>query len=657
MTADATPRSEHRSLIADRFAIDTARPLADVGGGLAAFVVSDREQPTAELMAVQARPWWPPRAQALSDLAGTSIDGLLGPLGHGPGVAGGRAEYFVVCKAPACPSLARAPRPWLEAELVDCLIRPAVRTLEALQTRGVTHRAIRPDNVFRAGPGQPVVLGSAWAAPPASLQPALFEPPYSAMCLAAGRGEGSAADDIYALGVLMVVMALGRLPLAELDAAGVVRAKLDRGSFAAIAGNARLPGIVADLARGMLAEDPEHRPPLALLADLTAARSRRVAARPIARAQQSLRMGEETIWNARGLAYALAMRPEEGLPVLRDGSAVRWLRRGVADPGLVVRLEERIRVANSEAGSDALAAPAILAMQAVAMLDPLAPLCWRGIAIWPDGIGPAIAAAQTDAPDTRDKLEHLVSLEAPRLWGASRADRFGTASRRNEATKHRAMLRLGGHEFGRLRLLYCLNPLLACASPLLAGDCVARLADLLPALEAAAARADHKSALPADHHVAAFVNARAEQPIERDLQGSGTEAMFAQLRLLARLQARYPQPLPALASWLAAYADMLVAEWKNRPRREQVKAELERLASGGQLGAMLELVDDRAALEQDAAAAAEAAEALIDADAEFRLIEDGAEARAELARRLGQEITAGLGLATLVAVLGFAALG
>ena len=54
-------------------------------------------------------------------------------------------------------------------------------------------------------------------------------------------------------------------------------------------------------------------------------------------------------------------------------------------------------------------------MQAVSVLDPLAPLCWRGIAVWPDGLGPALAAAHEAAPEIADRIEEIVEVEAARI--------------------------------------------------------------------------------------------------------------------------------------------------------------------------------------------------------------------------------------------------
>lgn len=220
-------------------------------------------------MALRVQPGRPPRAGMMEALAGQTDSGLLLPLAHGS--VGD--SYYVVCPAPPGPALSQSQRPWSEAELLEQLLRPAAQALAMLAGRGVTHRAIRLENLFRAHPGAPVVLGAAWAAPPASLQSAIYEPPYVGQCSPVGRGNGNIADDVYALAVVMLALATGRVPMAGLDDASVLRQKLDVGSFQALAGGTRPPPLIADLARNMLAEDPEHRPPPDMLADPVAARA------------------------------------------------------------------------------------------------------------------------------------------------------------------------------------------------------------------------------------------------------------------------------------------------------------------------------------------------------------------------------------------------
>src|SRR4029077_1269189 len=95
----------------------------------------------------------------------------------------------------------------------------------------------------------------------------LSEPQCSAICLPPGGGEGSIADDVYSLGVLLLCLVLGRAPLASLDEGAIIRRKLVMGTYAALAGDERLPPIIGDLVRGILAEDPEHRPTPTLLLD------------------------------------------------------------------------------------------------------------------------------------------------------------------------------------------------------------------------------------------------------------------------------------------------------------------------------------------------------------------------------------------------------
>ena len=252
-------------LIAGFYRIDPTRQAPVLQGGFRAYAVFDRREPATQLIAVEAKPDQPVRPRITLARSGPPVPHAVLPVDYGPGQDGtGRPGWFVIGEMPPGTPLGLA-TPWREGELMTCVLAPAAAALEALQQRGLTHRAINPDNLFRAAPRDLATLGPFWTAPPASLQPALFEPPYMARCMPSGRGEGSIADDVYALGVTLLALFLGHLPMAGLDEAAVLRRKLELGSFAALTADIPLPPLLSDLLRGMLAEDPDHRPSPALL--------------------------------------------------------------------------------------------------------------------------------------------------------------------------------------------------------------------------------------------------------------------------------------------------------------------------------------------------------------------------------------------------------
>ncbi len=647
-------------LIGGAFAVLADRPLLGLGGGCPAFAVLDHRGGRNGLIAVQSRLEAPPRAAVLSALGNIPVEGVVSPLAHGPAPGpGGVPAWFVICSAPPGPPVwgeAAAGPAWREAELLNCLLRPAAAALERLHARHVTHRNIRPANLFRATSGAPVTLGCGWAAPPASLQPALFEPPYTATCLPNGRGEGSLADDVYALGVTLLCLAIGRLPMEGLDDDAIVRRKLEVGSFAALVGEERLPSGIADIIRGMLAEDPDHRPPPVLLADPAAARARRVAARPAQRAQVALDMDAGPVWNARVLAHSIATNPEQGARLLRSGVVDRWLRRSLGDSALAARLDEARRQRGGDTAAEEARADALLVTRAAAALDPLAPLCWQGMRLWPDALGPVLAGAGNDEVRCHS-LQEMIDAEALAAWAAMRPERGDPLPLRGEAHQLRALMRAKGPGGGLRRLRYALNPLLRCTSPSLEGRMVVRLADLLTSLEAAAANPSQP--LPIDAEIAAFMAARHEQRIDGDLAllATGDRAALAQLRLLAALQQRDRiVALPGIAAWLKPQLIPALAVWHSRQRRTVMQGALEDAGKAGNLPGMLAVIEDPTQREIDAREAKVAADGVAAIDAELaRLLSQNA-ARTETARRIGEECALAsalccLAVATMAAVL------
>ena len=67
--------------------------------------------------------------------------------------------------------------------------------------------------------------------------------------------------------------------------------------------------LIGDLVRGMLAEDPEHRPPPALLLDPASARAVALPRGRLAGRRSAITLAGSEVWDARSLALALAVDP------------------------------------------------------------------------------------------------------------------------------------------------------------------------------------------------------------------------------------------------------------------------------------------------------------------------------------------------------------
>jgi hypothetical protein len=646
--ADDALLARSTSLIAGRFAVDTSHPLPDAGGGIEACLALDRMASDGRRVALAVSRSASPRDRALRDLT-DPIDNLMTPIGHGVApLAGGKGEkYFIICtQAPGAP-LSATLHAWQDKSLMDLALRPIARVLDVLSERQVTHRAIRLNNVFQASRGQPVTLGAAWAAPPAMHQPAVFESPYSAMCHPAARGAGTIADDVYALGVLLLTLATGAVPMVGMDDATVIRWKIELGSFAALTRDRPVSGLFADLLHGMLADDPEHRPTPAQLLDPGSLRGRRAASRPPRRSQTPLLLNDIAVFDARMLAYALLVDYKKAFQFIANGMVTQWLRRGLGDATLATQIEDLVRQRTTDTRSGPLSDP-LLVMYTISAISPRMPLCWRGIGLWPDGLPGLLAEG------IAGQAEHLVASEEL-LFGdvAGSWVRFESRPGRPEPPDVEPHHAPANNPSGLPRLFYELNPLLPCRAAGMETVWIGDISALMRFFEHIAAKAGDTLI---DLHLGAFIAARADRKSSAQadsLAVARTADGFrrAEVTLLRDLQLRYhTDPMPELAKWAASRLQPDLERWHNRPRRAAMQVRLESLAQAGQLSRLLELTGDAAARAQDLAGAVRAQNELAAIDAEVALI--GAEDRQRLAdaERYGQAITGGIGLTALILI-------
>jgi hypothetical protein len=505
--------------------------------------------------------------------------------------------------------------------------------------------------MFQAVAGQPVTLGAAWAAPPAMHQPALFESPYHAMCEPAARGDGTIAEDVYALGVLLLVLATGKLPLANLDDTALIRWKLDLGSFVALSRDSTMSGFTSDLVRGMLAEDPEHRPPPSLLLDPANARARRVAARPARRSQRPLMLGDMAVFDARTLGLAMLKDDKKAIQALRSGTVTQWLRRGMGDAGLASAIEDIVRSRLADPKHGVRTEP-LLVMHTIATLNPRMPLCWRGVAFWPDGISGLVADAIATQGNAMALAEEILVHDIIPDWtfAADRRVPADTALTSLEVASSRQHLQSGGPG-GLLRMFYVLNPFLPCRGPGMSADWIIGLGDLLRFYERTVETA---AGALVTLDIATFIAARADRRIEMGVNAllarrGGEPDRLTELVLLKDIQMRYhPDPVPRLSAWAVARLQPALEQWHYRPARAALKAQIESLARDGFLARLLAAVQDNSGRAADRGGALQAAMERLVIDHELAAIEGGDAPRRREAERLGQAVTGALGLMALI---------
>ena len=598
--------------LGDRFEILPAQPqtaLNGLGGG--AFAARALRGRKADSYALICSGTVPPRADALSTMMTVENPGItrlldFGLVGWNEGKSRQQALIF---ERPSgrrlLNTLTSVAEPMAEDQILRMVIPSMGAVLRELSGRSIAHGSIRPNNMFFREGGAGVVLGECASAPPGYGQPAIFKPVEQAMATSGGQGRGSVLDDMYAFGVTLVMLALGRNPAQDIGDDALIDAKMDKGSFVAILGNARLPQDLSEPVRGMMLDDPKQRWGVSQL-DLWLS-GRRLSPKQgqlTKRATRPLELSGKEAWHCRGLARLMAANVPAAAVLIEGGDLDRWLRRGLSDDPLA---ETVASAADAVSGSGSRSSSVVdRTVARVAMvLDPHAPIRYKNKAVMPDGVGLALADAMLRRENTQ-ALAEIIAWQLPAYWVNAQPEAKPEMVPLAQALEGlRSILERSGPGFGVERVLYETNPHLPCLSPIVSDFFAATAPDLLTALELASNVKDRPRE-PLDRHIAAFLATRHRRLDDALLLQfvpgvDPVRRITALISIFGDIQVRFAvDPLPGLCQWLGTVMDPTFSRFYNRRNRDAVRKQVEKVASEGKLVELLRAVDDHEAIRRDA---------------------------------------------------------
>ena len=94
--------------------------------------------------------------------------------------------------------------------------------------------------------------------------------------------------------------------------------------------------------------------------------------------------------DTRSLAAALGRQWTDGIGAARSGAVAVWTERALGDAQLAARLRDAIDEVSGSADPTQLDT---LLCRTIALIDPRAPMFWRGTALMPAALGPLLAEA------------------------------------------------------------------------------------------------------------------------------------------------------------------------------------------------------------------------------------------------------------------------
>jgi serine/threonine protein kinase len=642
-------------VLRDLFEIDDAVPMPHFDSPTAkAFKCVGKTAEYGDLVALICDPKIPMRSETMEGLRGFPGTGLIKFIDSGVvnWASANRRQPALIFDPPAgsrvFEKMSSVIQPLSDEHLIKGFLTPAVSTLRELSARGITHRNIRPTNLYYADSSERTIMfGECVSAPPGYNQPLHFESLECAMADTTGRGEGSIADDMFSLGVTLLCLLIGRNPVGNIsDPNQYILDRINLGSYAGVVGAHRIQMNMMELLRGLLADDMRER--WAVRDVQLWLGGRRLTPKQVKlppKAARPLKIGGMEHENVISAAHGLGRNWVNGGDVIRGHDFDNWIRRSLNDETIVENIN-RVAGGPQAIQSSAKADDVRLVTRICMALDPHAPIRHKGFSTHIDGIGPTLAMGFTNE-NTRETIAAFINGRFLPQW-MSLQSRTKSEILQVYAVLEKlpGLLNQPGPGFGIERCLYELNPYAHCMSSMIDHLYITRPEELVPALEAVAQGRDAPP-IPMDRHVAAFLAARSEEIDDRILRPLSSlderpagDALKV-LRILARVQSVYRNgAAPGLCAWFQTLTKPAVNSFHNLKMRHQIENAVNRASETGFLNELLKIFDDAKAIQRDEQGYLRAQQEHAQCSAQMAQMTLSLENKASLASELGEQVAA-----------------
>ena len=469
-----------------------------------------------------------------------------------------------------------------------------ISAVEVLKGYGITHRAIRPENLyFKSKEYNEVVLGDCLAAFPGYYQPAAYEPIESLMAMPSGRGNGTEKNDIYSIGATCIRLLSSKEPMSGMSIAEIIRIKLKKGSYNALAAEEKISTGLVNMLKGMVTDLPNLRWTFIQTYNFIEGKSPYLQnSNLVERPKRALNINNEKCYTAKEVAYNLYLNPNDAWELIKSGKLLEWVKNGLENEDIYNRLDKIITQISEEDNRDVIIA------QIGILLDPTAPIHIRDISVFPDGAPKAIYYCLKNNININNFYD-LFNSDLIRSWYVEQED-VRSPSNLSEQKININRKDIG---YGLDRIIYDFDEDLPCLSPLIGDEYINNATRVLKALDNnySNIKGDVK---PYDRNLIAFLRSRLGKKIDGiilDLNANKESLQIsAIIRLYADMQKKYgPAQLVNLGQWLASISKPVIESYHNLKIQKKIEKDLVKVSKSGKIIEIYQALEDEETKKED----------------------------------------------------------